>query len=326
MGRKWDVFVPAPQILDFSKNYVETVEFLDRIRNLPQRPAPSGEALVDLTPVRELTPAVALCLVSEFDRWQRRIQRTLRPVTLRNWRSDVRAKLNGMGFFKLLNTSPPARFVRTSRGVPKWLRFTSGVQSDGSLARKLKEGLEAAVGTTLDGSWHAVYRPLIEAMSNAVEHAYQVDFAPEDERSLGGKRWWLSGEIDSDTERVSILFFDQGIGIARSVERTDVIWRAIGPLVRALGDGDAQRIAAAVAYGRSRTRAKNRGKGLGDILQLADLHPDNRLQIVSHSGTYIYSKGHEPAIITNPRPLHGTLIEWNLSLSNLRGLLPELPK
>jgi len=78
---------------------------------------------------------------------------------------------------------------------------------------------------------------------------------------------------------------------------------------------DGQMIAAAMEYGKSRLNQAQRGKGLGDILRPVLADPSNSLRIISGRGLYKYAGG-RPSYETVSCPLLGTLIEWDLALSD----------
>lgn len=306
----------APEIFSLSKNYEGVAAFLRLLRAEASAPS-SRKLLVEMKTIRDLAPAAALALVSELDRWQRMKRTVLRPMTVPDWDPQVRQHLSSMGFFNLLGTRGVRTVGRPAGSAPLsyWLPFTSGTLTDGVLAKRLRARLERHIGSMGDELRTALYRPLIEAMKNAVEHAYPEEYSSEKERQAIGARWWMFGVAESgQRRRIRVIILDQGVTIPGSLP-SSWMWSLIAPIILARGDGDSQRIATASEYGRSRHgQQEHRGKGLQDIIALARQHPDNRLRIISRHGycTVVSNNG----MVRHDRheALNGTLIEWDLNL------------
>ena len=325
-----DITLMAPRDFVLSSNYDETVRYLSSIRRQIGKPISRSHhnlLIVDLVRVRRIDAATALCLVAELDRWQRTCNLKLQPRTVPSWRARVRKQLSEMGFFQLLDTPSPPVIHVSGNGAIRWLPFTSGVSSDGALVRKLRDAF-ADAGRSIETAWHRIYRPLIEAMNNAVEHAY-----PEvSHSSIGGARWWLSGTLDQIEGSVTLLFLDQGIGIQNSIKRQPLVTRVLERILKQ--DRPGEWIAAAIDLGQdgahirslleeairlgaSRTGKPFRGKGLADIRALVGTDPRNSVQIISHNGSYTYQPGQAPLVASRAQPFQGTLIQWKLYLSSL---------
>lgn len=266
--------------------------------------------------IRVLAPAAALSLVAELDRWQRLKRILLRPTTVADWAPQVREHLASMGFFSLLGTRGVTRqaLAGVHGRMDYWLPFTSGVITDGALAKQLRGRLERFIGPLGQELRTALYRPLIEAMKNSAEHAYPPDRYPEDQLRALGSRWWMFGVAETGDRKIKVIFLDQGITIPVSLPNS-WMWKVIGPIISALGDDDSQRIATAAAYGKSRhTGEEHRGKGLHNIIELASQHAENRLRIISRRG-YCTVAANQPMQRQNRvEGLNGTLIEWDLNL------------
>jgi hypothetical protein len=183
------------------------------------------------------------------------------------------------------------------------------------LAKRLRGRLEKHIGSLGNDLRTALYRPLIEAMKNAVEHAYPPGDTPEKESMAIGARWWMFGVAEKgQRRRIKVIILDQGITIPVSLP-SSWMWKMISPIILSLGDGDSQRIATASEYGRSRHGSQqHRGKGLHDIIDLANQHPENRLRIISRHGYCTVASNSAMVRQDRLEPLNGTLIEWDLNL------------
>ncbi|MFN4277749.1 MAG: hypothetical protein ACK4FJ_15735 [Ferrovibrio sp.] len=308
-------------MISFVENHAETAEFLGAMRELARvATLKQQRRKVDFDKIKRIAPAAALCVVSEFDRWRLTSMRTgqLRAQT-ETWDPHVRRLLCEMGFFEVLGVEPPA-LEEITKG--HWIKFKSGVSNDGQFAKELRQELEGLIGKF--PKTQLLYDAIVEAMANAIDHAYPED--REDFLALSrlGKRWWMSGSVDQEG-RVQVIFFDQGITIPRSLPRSK-FWERVRGLMTSLNwtTDDGHMIAAAVQVRRSATEQEHRGKGFANILRLLDDSPENKLRIISRRGSYTYVPGREPEIKEYNVPLNGTLIAWDLSLTDpiLSGTTP----
>lgn len=205
-----DVFcLNAPECFSLSLNYEGVASFLSSVREaVGSRPRGSRLLLVEMKNIRVLGPAAALALTAELHRWQRMRGVLLRPATVADWQADVRTHLASMGFFSLLKTSVTSKAMdRAANHTQYWLPFTSGVLTDGGLARRLRVHMERRLEGSV-GLKQKLYRPLVEAMKNAVEHAYPPDeVGPEILGGLG-QRWWMFGIAKPEARQIKVIFLD----------------------------------------------------------------------------------------------------------------------
>ncbi len=309
--------IEAPDTLSFAKNYEEVGQFLKVFRDQSTTATwRRGRFLVDFTTIKTLRPAAALCLVAEFHRWRLLRRRRLQPVRLEHWDPVVRQQLYELGFFEILESNaPPA--PQTLVGQIRVIRFKSGISNDGSLPKALRIELERVLEDKLKYP-QALYDALIEAMANAVEHAYPDGGSSDILSRAVGRRWWLTGSVDLASQRLRVLFYDQGITIPKSLPRTQVGEKIRGWLrEQGLGEivnDDGKMIAAAMTYRRSVTREAHRGRGLDDIRRLAERGDSNYLRIISGHGYYEFDSKNGDRSSNRTTALPGTLIEWDLSL------------
>jgi hypothetical protein len=219
----------APANLSFSTNYDEVALFLQALRDLRYYAAVGKlkRVEVDFTTIRYLGPAAALCLVSELDRWRLVRSLTLKPLKLDDWDPQVRRLLLEMGFFDVLEVVPPLE-GEALEGVDRWIRFRSGTNNAGDLARQVRIEVEKI----RDPFPHklALFEALTEAIANAVEHAYPDDAPASILNPKLGKRWWLSGSIDHKTSNIRVTFYDQGITIPQALPRK-TFWEKVRGLM-----------------------------------------------------------------------------------------------
>ncbi|WP_180836802.1 ATP-binding protein [Stenotrophomonas maltophilia] len=297
-----------PDVLDLEGNYAETIKFLKNLRFATSR---RGNFHIEMKGVKDISPAAALLLVAECDRWRELTKsQWLRAESVSDWEPSVRRRLKEMGFFKVLNTrSPPDDpFVA---GEDRYVPFLTGTRNPGAPAFKLQEEIEALGPSVADPG--ALYEGLVEAMTNVAQHAYSSG-----KGEFGPKRWWISASVNEERHSMTVLVVDHGVGIAKTLPRSKV-WERIRQAVplEMLND-DAEIVLAAFTKGgeyKSQTGEEHRGKGLRENIKgyVESHNSRGRLRVITNRAGYTYSRNNndeEEASFAVPVPFDGTFIEW----------------
>ena len=205
---------------------------------------------IDIKNINKLSPAAALVLAAELDRWNKQPGKTnLKSVDVGEWDPHVRDLLKDMGFFELLqvNDIPSTNTERDAR----YIKFKTGTRTDGKVVDLLRtEDLEPVVGEI--PSKYYLYGAIIEAMTNVIHHAYKGNQVFRDLQN-----WWLSASYDSTKREVTIMIYDQGIGIPKTLPLK------FAEQIKSVLPGDhARLIEAAHDLERSQSKEKHRGHGL----------------------------------------------------------------
>jgi hypothetical protein len=302
------VELSLPDHLDFEENYADTVDHFAALR----KAANAGYRIKELVfdNIRFVSPAAALVLASEVDRWNQRIGGKLKSYD-HKWDNDIKRLLCGMGFFELLNIKRPTIPAdhEISLTFLNFIRGTSAVRDSGKLARQLRMNIEALVGAEIQR--HFLFEGLSEAITNVGQHAYPLD--PFD---ISKKQWWLSASYKPVDQELVVMFYDQGRGIPNTLPMK---WASFELVKRLFSSWtDSQKIEAAMEYGRTATKRSERGKGLQNLIEFAKAHDEGKLSIYSHFGLYrvIWSKksGTKTLLRDHEHSIGGTLIEWSVKL------------
>jgi hypothetical protein len=331
-----------PRSFSLSTNFVEVAQFLDSLRTHveqgiqrsfrnPKTRRKHLEKWYDLATIEHITPASALVLASEFDRGRLLTGRALYAVDLHKWRPEVAEVLKQVGFLPILGIEGSS--ARPDGANIVVVPARSSDQVVGEEVSKLTDELaEFVITATAPASsrdkaqddWlykaSQIYIVLLEAMNNVVEHAYPTNVTYQ-HRPM--RRWWMTGSLDRNLKRLSVVIYDQGVSIPYSLPNSaeytkmaKIYHRLTGTMYdRENAKQDGAAIAAAMQVAKSRTGQPHRGRGLALMREFLNTCKDGSLRIVSRNGECTYSKATRgPVTKTYPIGLRGTLIEWEMVL------------
>lgn len=318
IGSRCDVTLRLPVTMNFSSHYDTTTLHIEAIRRLSQSTRSKGGAyhlkLVDFDSLRNISTSAALVLTAELSKWDDAIRQKLRPFVA-GWDKSILLRFYELGFFELF-TNNPMREVdtieRESSDV-SLVKYIKGECGDNAKTRLLKASLHEIVGENIR-KWIFLNTGLTEAITNVSHHAYPNSGVTE------AKNWYLSGGFNHRTKELKIVFYDQGVGIPKSLPASDV-WEKL--LVRLSGLSLIERkkdevlLKAAVELDRTSTQSSDRGKGLQDMLEFVKQRQNGYLSILSQRGMYRFSMENGKAHVKSEHfdnPILGTLIIWKVTL------------
>ncbi|WP_146049838.1 hypothetical protein [Xanthomonas campestris] len=304
--------ITPPPVLDLEENYSATIQLLKDIR-LATRVL-DAKFMVDLTPLRQISPAAAILMVAECDRWREKTKsKWLRSVAAHDWDPSVRRRLKEMGFFDVLGMPgvPEDPYVD---GEDRYLPFLTGSRNVGAPAQELRAGIEGLGLTIVDSS--ALYDGLVEAMTNVSQHAYKNQGLAEGEP----RRWWISASVNTSLNKMTVMVLDHGAGIARTLPRSSKWERLRQNVDVSLLKDDAKILEAAFSPeggNRSQTGEEFRGKGLRENVKgYIEAHNSRgHLHVIANRGRYRFSRDSATEMDTERTAglelaFNGTFIEW----------------
>lgn len=326
-GRHWRCLrLAAPSDFRLHTNQDEVLSFIyelrrqvfinDRFRGPGQKRRPN--IYIDLDGVSSIDLEGALLLAAEIDRI-RLVYRFKPQVDDAKWNPDVRALLHGLGLYRVIDAvraadAPPIEDITGALDqsglviVP----FVSCHEADPTKAQELREGLLRHCATS-DQVELGVYDCLVEAFSNAVQHAYREDVAGDGLPALG--RWWAGGVIDKREGTLVLVVYDQGVGIPKTLPRRP-FWNVIaGRLPESTDD---RIIEGALEYGRSGAADQlegGRGNGLWRMCELTETFEYADVRFTSLKGQVLYAKGGRVERATLATRFCGTMVRWRATIS-----------
>lgn len=322
ISKKRKLTIHLPEEMNFFKNYDETVLYISAIRRLTETKRLSYKAYrlasVNFDHLKNISTSAALVLTAELSRWDDAVRQRLRPKT-DNWDIGILKQFADLGFFDLFQTPLAGLGNPKLSTSPRTdlVRYIKGRCGDSKKARILKDAITNIVGEEID-KWTFLRGGLDEAVTNVSHHAYPGRGAVSEEH----KNWYLTGSYNGSTKELKIVFYDQGIGIPKSLPASKIWERALEVLSKfpiAERKRDEVLLKAAVELDRTSTQKSDRGKGLQDMLEFIRQRGEGYLSILSLKGLYKYSVRNGKEIVKTEHfdhPICGTLIIWSATLQN----------
>lgn len=263
---------------------------------------------IDFRPLKEITPSGALIIAAEIDRWRRKLKIQLYPWLYEEWDSSIRKIFLEFQLFKLLNVEENGE--ANDFDEITFLPFVFGQKVHGESIKELRMNLEKIIGKKLENKvW---FIALSEAMTNVAQHAYR---GIENDNIVIPDAWWLSGLYNQKKNELTVIFYDQGITIPKSLPQSK-FWAKIMSHINLTGDeiNDSKSIDYAFKIGQTRTNKPHRGRGIAQLLEPIKKCKSGHLKIISRKGFYLKYKDKKSELKNYGKELGGTLIEWTLAL------------
>lgn len=313
--------ITLPEELNFSSQYEPTVIYITAIRRLVETSIYIKRNYhlthVNFDNLKRVSTSAALVLTAELSKWDDSVRQKLRPE-VNNWDPEILQRFKDLGFFDLFhnhninskeNVSGTEHRIRVARYIKAKCGSVEGTQ-------ELKERVFQIVGNDIE-KWPFLHSGVTEAITNVTHHAYpkSMRFSEED------KKWYLGGGYDHKTKDLKIVFYDQGIGIPRSLP-TSKVWErvleALSKFSAAERKKDEVMLKAAMELTRTSTGESDRGRGLSDLLEFIKQRGQGYLSVISLRGSYRFEIDRNQSNTKSARsksPLLGTLIIWKVSLN-----------
>lgn len=217
----------------------------------------------------------------------------------------VKSLLKKIGYWDYFNLNAGAGNLREKNGNELYLKIVGDTQVSGEKIGCLIEFFEKLIcfdAPTKDKFSDA----MIEAAANTVEHAYLAD-----QEGKHIKKWWLTASINTFTNEVSFIFYDQGLGILNTLEATqkDIKFKRLvaGWISEGMSKGGI--LKKLVTTNLSSHKDARRGNGLISFKTFIDEVQGGELVI--HTGDVSYSAVSDE--IKNYKiSIRGTLIIWKI--------------
>ena len=143
----------------------------------------------------------------------------------------------------------------------------------------------------------------IELMTNTFDHAYEDDVLE--------KYWYIY--VEKEKDKICFSFLDTGVGIPQTVSRD---WTEKIDFLKLKKDYEYIDSALNGEF-RTKTRERNRGKGLPSIFGIKKEGKIDNLIIISGDG-YVKYSGNKKSTKTMKNSTRGTIVYWEIDLNKPR--------
>lgn len=294
----------APKVwaLQLTEERAAFLEFISRLDLLVSGGIPT---LVSFERVERVSPDATVLFKAEL---QQLLLKHPRCLTFRRPKSDrIQQVFRQVGLFEDMGLASAVALTRDD--VIHW-EYASGDEIDNPA---LAASLLKFASKLPDADRDRLLGSAGEALANCVEHAY--DFKREKRLcSPAGSKWWAFSNLRDNIFFVALC--DLGCGIPTHLPQTHLDWtqqvmsRLTGASLRL---PDSALIRTAAEEGVTSTNAKNRGRGLPDMLN--DLHDteDATLRVFSNYGMVRWDSGRKGGVTTNYKSsICGTIVLWEV--------------
>ncbi|QUN05353.1 hypothetical protein KDN34_14295 [Shewanella yunxiaonensis] len=227
-----------------------------------------------------------------------------------------------MGFFDLFDNKPlDLNKIEKYTTDLNFVRYMRGLCSDPDDAKSKKIELKREIFSLVGDDilkWTFLHSGLSEAVTNVTHHAY-----PEGNVFID-KSWYLTGSFNNSSREMKIAFYDQGVGIPKSLPASKIYERVLNFLTKTGVNviekmSDKVLLEAAMSIDRTSTEKNDRGKGLQDLIEFIKQRGQGYISILSYKGLYKFTLDNNKEHVKTASfdlPLCGTLIIWSVTLDN----------
>lgn len=312
------VTIVLPERLNFNNDLESTALHFNAIRKLTENKIVPHKVyklgMVNFDYLKSISTSASLVLTAELSKWDDAIRNRLTP-SIANWDPEILVSFRDLGFFDLFRTKPVDfdRFKNESTQNRHIVKYIKGRCGDDQKTRILKAGITEIIGDEIN-KWRFLHSGLSEAIVNVSHHAYPK----EQGYSEGDKNWYLTASFDNSNKELKVVFYDQGIGIPKSLPASkfrEKVFEFLSTIPIAERMRDENLLKAAVQLDRTSTDEPDRGKGLQDLLEFTRQRRDGSLSILSLKGLFeLEIKDGSESVRTSRfyNPVSGTLIIWTV--------------
>ncbi|CAD85292.1 MULTISPECIES: hypothetical protein [Nitrosomonas] len=304
--------IVAPKIFDINKNENRgnLTIFLGKLRKYFTHNG-SHEITIDFTQTEKFIAAGTLLFYSELAYLKQFINNETRLRYIPPKNPKAFEVLIQIELYKLCGIrKPKSKNANKYDDVLNWKVACGNVVNNEQCAPTI----EAYEGQLAEPLIDGIFKGLAEAMTNTVHHAYAEIREDGLNHKPSKNNWWMFSQA-RDGE-LTVVFCDLGIGIPRSLPKKHP---SIFHKMLSLGKiSDHQCIASSVELNATSTKMPGRGKGLGNIIEIASKNKAGGVIIYSNKGMYrLGPDATEPFSRDLKNSILGTIICWNVTLSKV---------
>jgi anti-sigma regulatory factor (Ser/Thr protein kinase) len=306
-NRKKIIEIIIPEILDLKENRGPLISLINKIRDVILS---RSHFSIDHSNMKIISEEALLLLTSEIERSTTVTGMKLRAIRKLFPRNDnILRLLNKIGYWDYFNLGIDEDKTDNTTGEKIYLKIVGDTEVSGEKIGNLIQFFEKLI------SFEAMTKDkfsdaMLEAAANTVEHAY-TEFGPI--KTI--KKWWLTASLNKNTNEISFIFYDQGLGILNTLEATQKQIRLkrlfMGWISEGLSKGGILR--KLMTTNLSSYKDARRGNGLISFKSFIDEVESGELTIYTDNVSY---SAMSDEIINYDNDIIGTLISWKIKVNN----------
>ena len=308
--------INLPENFNLHDNYEKVMRVMNDLRIAVNRPIRKNHSLyLNFDKIKHIDIASALVLAADIDVWRMKMGEL--ESHHESWHPHIRVLLNEMGLFKLLGMQSLKE--KSTKPNVSFVKFLSAQLTEGIKVKTLRERIESTMSALLSIEQRgALYTSLSESLVNAKQHAY-----PNPDNLRRHEKWWITAAYNKKARKLTVAIYDRGLTIPKTMMKKGR-WEETKAKYSLIIGNDAKfievamRESMATSATRSRTGEPHRGKGLRQLLDLTALENSGKVHIISGTGHCRFSRKGENLVVEMTKnlnyPMHGTLIEWQISV------------
>lgn len=302
------IMLEAPAVMRLSENNDLVMLFLKCIREMVL--INKIGLKVDFSTIKDLSPLCAMLLATEIHRWQLIKKKRLVVIDSDNWVPKIKSLLRDIGIFDIVDVTNPY-YTDSVPSDEKFISIRSEKQVNLEEALKKIENEVQKVALMFKTN-PLLYGGIEEAITNVSWWAY-----PKNDNTIPieiRNRWWFLTSYNHSTKRITIMVYDHGVGIPKTLP-TSNRWESARSWFDSLGLNtwsDDKIIEAAIKAPRSASGLSYRAKGLTKMKELLSRFDKGTLFIYSGYGEYRVDEKNNDTIKLHKNSIGGTLIVWEV--------------
>lgn len=298
LGKARHVISPEEICLYRDEHFVKTMEFLDEIDEFHYAP---GEVVIDFSKCTSISAAAALVVFAKITRCQLLADSLYDGLTHQSIKivfpedREIKRLFVDTGYFDAIKPGGVKKLDRLWKDIDN--RFKTSNDSSGEMSGMIKH-LRSIIGKVPE----RLVAALQEGYLNIRHHAYYPDIHAD----IKG-RWWQYTALNSKNKSVSVVLYDMGIGIAKTIESKYMSEGYANNL-------DNKLIEYAMQPGHTRyDNGRGRGNGFTNIKKPVDINASSKYLLVCSGKGIVKYKDQNivSSEYVSDHSFGGTLIEWN---------------
>ena len=299
--------VVLPEILDLQENRSQFIDILGQVRKVLLN---NENFLIDHRNLKCIEKEALLVLTAEIERCSRISGIKLRGMCKYTPKdSSIRTLLKMIGYWDYFNIDLNDCSGSYHSDKELYLKIVGDTVISGEKIGNLItffEGLICFDEETRDKFSDA----MLEAAANTVEHAYKEKQVIETIN-----KWWLTASLNTSTDEISFIFYDQGLGILNTLETSQRHIKLKRLVLSWIHEGVSKGgiLKNLVTTNLSSYKDERRGNGLISFKSFIDQVEDGELTIYTDNVSY---SAISDQICNYNSSIDGTLIVWKIKANH----------